>query len=581
MPDTKLFYTDGTAVKNIELPQYPNSAWNWIANPPEEEDAELYARVAAVYRVATMTADAVSRMPFAILNQRGDEVDKSDDYQNVTGLIPQPREMLRLWRMSLFFTNTAYSFIDGNGRRDRVLRYIAPDTMKPVVDPDYGLIAFKRRVNNKTLEYPIFENPLDNKIFWMHRLDHSTEVLPSENTEFKALINAAGVLYYSDTHIRAFFERGGIKPSLLKVAGVPNADDRKKIENVWTKVISGVYEFLGKVINADTMEVQTIGEGVDNLKDSNLHREAIEDVALAAGMPISLLLANSANYATANVEYTTWFNHSVIPWTEFMQDCMNELLFEPLGYRWDFRPEITNMGTEEEKERAGAYAALVASNVLPSVAAQMLGYELPPDYIEYTQLDEDYFAMLAQKTALTMVNSAAPEIESPEIDEPKPPKPNVQPDIERVEAPKSLGEPVELSLDQLRELDLWQQFAFRKLKRGESMQFPFVAKELDEATAALIRKRLPACKSEDDIRGAFDLSAKEEVKRGELLALADSLNRAVEAVMKPATKPVPREGEERDDFIERCIPIVLEDGTAEDQEQAAAICFSMWEERND
>jgi len=41
--------------------------------------------------------------------------------------------------------------------------------------------------------------------------------------------------------------------------------------------------------------------------------------------------------------------------------------------------------------------------------------------------------------------------------------------------------------------------------------------------------------------------------------------------------PTPNEGESQDDFIERCIPIVIEDGTAEDSEQAYAICLSMFE----
>lgn len=41
--------------------------------------------------------------------------------------------------------------------------------------------------------------------------------------------------------------------------------------------------------------------------------------------------------------------------------------------------------------------------------------------------------------------------------------------------------------------------------------------------------------------------------------------------------PEPGENESRDDFMERCIPMVLEDGTADDNEQAVAICNSMWE----
>jgi len=41
--------------------------------------------------------------------------------------------------------------------------------------------------------------------------------------------------------------------------------------------------------------------------------------------------------------------------------------------------------------------------------------------------------------------------------------------------------------------------------------------------------------------------------------------------------PQPSEGESRDHFISRCIPIVIQDGTAENPEQAVAICNSIWE----
>lgn len=42
--------------------------------------------------------------------------------------------------------------------------------------------------------------------------------------------------------------------------------------------------------------------------------------------------------------------------------------------------------------------------------------------------------------------------------------------------------------------------------------------------------------------------------------------------------PIPKPSEEKKDFIDRCIPIVLGDGAAETPEQAVAICNSLWEE---
>lgn len=44
--------------------------------------------------------------------------------------------------------------------------------------------------------------------------------------------------------------------------------------------------------------------------------------------------------------------------------------------------------------------------------------------------------------------------------------------------------------------------------------------------------------------------------------------------------PTPRRDESMDDFLGRCIPQVLEEGTAKSQEQAVAVCSSMWRNRN-
>jgi len=44
--------------------------------------------------------------------------------------------------------------------------------------------------------------------------------------------------------------------------------------------------------------------------------------------------------------------------------------------------------------------------------------------------------------------------------------------------------------------------------------------------------------------------------------------------------PTPNPGESRDDFIERCIPIVIDEGTAQDNAQAVAICNSMFEQES-
>ncbi len=40
--------------------------------------------------------------------------------------------------------------------------------------------------------------------------------------------------------------------------------------------------------------------------------------------------------------------------------------------------------------------------------------------------------------------------------------------------------------------------------------------------------------------------------------------------------PAPIEHESQKDFIKRCVPIVIEDGTTDNARQAVAICGSLW-----
>lgn len=504
----KVFYSNGATTKNILLPEYPDNAWDWLEGKPDmdNKEAELYARVSAVYRVVNMTADAIANMPFNITNDKGDEIDNSENWQNVIGFMQNPKELLRLWRLSLFMTNSAYGFMDGN-RAVKNLRYIVPTTITPVKDKMLGLTGFRRTIGSETREYTI----TDKRIFWMYRLDHTTELLPSENTEMRALMAAAGVLFYSDYYVENFFQRGGIKPSLLFVKGSPIKEDRERIENAWDKIIRGVYKYMGKVFNSETMTVQTIGDGIENLTKTQIHSDKISDISMAAGIPLSLILANSANYATAKEEKLTWLRDNVYPYAAWMQEEINNKLLSNMGYQLNFQPELKVEDQEEESARAAAYAQYITAGMKPSIAAQIVGLDLPAD-ITPEKLDEEW---KTEPDAVVSVPTNEPEEEEP---------------LAPAKSARAL------TTEEVRELSLWEEFAFRKHKRGESLNFPFVCKVLDEDTAAHIRSQLSVCNSAEDIKSVFDIDTPIKKKQADdgIMQLVAALNRAADISLKTA-----------------------------------------------
>jgi len=516
----RTFYTDG--MKNIELPQYPDSAWTFYTNPPETEEEALYGLVAMVYRAVNITADALASLPFAV-TRGSEDVDTWDNWDNVVGFMPDPFDLLRRWRMSWFMTNKAYGFME-SGRNEKLLRYIVPSTIKPQTNAKDGIKSFIRKVGNEQFEYPYEQGSTKNRVYPLYLLDHTVELLPSDNTEFKACMNAAGVLYYTDFFVRDFFKRGGVIPSIIGVKGVTNQAQQDKIERAFDKLIKNVYKYVAQVWNSEAITISPLGQGVDALKDTALYEQSIANVAAAAGIPLSLLLSNSASYATALEEKKTWFNNKIVPDAKKMQTALNRELFEPNGYRFEFRYEASDEGTDEEVQRASAYVQYVNAGMRPSIAVQILGIELPND-MEPEQLDK--IVEEDKEKAIERQREMFPERQGQQ-----PPQEEERRGPPRPPAPPSRTRRA-LSPEQVRELINWQAIARRRAKKGEIDKITFEVRTLPDDIADEIRAGLEECKSIEDVDALFDIDMPEELP-DDIKMLADALNKFADAETKQA-----------------------------------------------
>ena len=111
---------------------------------------------------------------------------------------------------------------------------------------------------------------------------------------------------------------------------------------------------------------------------------------------------------------------------------------------------MSEEGQEEEVKRSIAYARYVQTGMLPSIAAQIVGIDLPGD-MEYEDLDPD-----EEEVEPTTDTEPEQGIVQPEPGEEEPE------DEEKHFTP---------SLKQMQEINLWHDLARRKMKRGEAMDF--------------------------------------------------------------------------------------------------------------
>jgi len=323
-------------------------------------------------RGVRLRSNAVSTLPFAIL--RGEtEVDTSDEYENKTGLLPDPESLFYLIEAALTILGKCYLFREKQAEQPEFLRYLLPTSIEPILDSRLGLTGFKRQLDHGSKVLSLEE------VVWFWSLDPFVEIGPGNDAPVNAALAAAGVLYNVDQFAAQFFKRGAIKSKLLAVKGTPSTDERQKLKSWWKRLLSGVENaWSAEVVSAEGLEVIEIGEGIQELADTALNQQNREDISTALGIPQTMLWSNAANYATAQEDRLSFYKETILPEALFIQRTLNRHVFEALGLRFAFLPETLDVFKTDENQASQSYLNYVNAGMPPSVAAQILGIELPP-----------------------------------------------------------------------------------------------------------------------------------------------------------------------------------------------------------
>lgn len=475
---------DGTKAANLD--SLPAEAWTVISGqtPGSDDLAETVRTVPVLRRAVTLVADAVGSTPF-VLRRGNTEIDTSAEYANVLGVLPNLPALLSLIASSMWVWGSAYLFAGRNrGKRVKEIRYLAPTTIRPDLTPD-GLQGFTRLLGSQQISLA----PDEVIHFWLP--DPAIELGPPTWSPVRAALNAAHVLGSMEKFTTSFFDRGAIKATLLAVPATTRQADRKTLRDWWRTVFGGVNNaFSTEVINADDVKPVVIGEGIESLSNVALTREKREDIAVALGIPYSLLFPDAANYATAQQDDRHFWQKTIIPACGMIAGVFNDQLLKAFDCVLEFRPEGLDAMQEDEAARASAFSAYVGAGIKPSIVAQMLGMELP-EGIEYEDLDpEPEPQPQPQPDAQTQ----------PEQDNGQQQEGDMQPTGKAVQ---SWEKSARAESDPSADLRRWRDKALNALKRGESPAVGFVSTTIPADRWSQVKAALDTATTADDVRLAF------------------------------------------------------------------------------
>lgn len=483
---------------------------------------EYFESVPWLYRGVGLRSDAVASMPFALYKGKR-EWDTSGDWQNKIGFMPDPADLFWLIEASLTLTGKAYLFSDNvlGGRARQRLRYILPDSVKPVYDEANGnvLTGFERWDGKKWIPFGF----ADIVYFW--GLNPYTENGPGEASPAKAAMAAAGVLYNVDEFISSYFKHGAVKATIFTAEGIA-PEEAKRFENWFVDKVAGIGNaFRTKVLNALKMQPVVVGEGLESLSDNNLSKDKREDIGGALGIPQTKLFSGDASGlgggGVTEADDIKFYNETVIPQCNFIAGVLNTQVFEPLGLRLRFLPETLDIFQEDEEQRSLSFGHLMTAFETASTLAiarfglTQLGFEMSDEMEAWL---EEHFAEKEKRAAemATMVASAPADEEDEEEQEQEPPANSNQKAIDA-------------------DLDKWRRKSLKALERGKEAAVEFVSDVIPADLAAVVTQGLTLATDEAQVKAVFEL-VEDWQPADPFLLIAAELKRAndlLEATIEP------------------------------------------------
>jgi len=255
---------------------------------------------------------------------------------------------------------------------------------------------------------------------------------------------------------------------------------------------------------------------VDDFKDNEFYKTALANIAMPSGTPLSILLANSANKATAQMEYKSWYDNAVIPLCSVVSRGLNQSAYmRKLGLRLEFRTKETDPDQEEEQKKSYSftnYASVFTNNRHPeplSLAAKLVGIDLP-EGVDWKYLD-------LQKKAEEQPEKQPQDNEQPQV------KPVSDPDEPRDEEKAFIP-----TAEQDKELETWKNKAKRDIEHNRDYK-AWEPKDIPTDVAEKINAQLAKAKTIDEVVKAFVLKSEKKAESdADIIALVEAMNRLAE-----------------------------------------------------
>jgi len=523
--------SDDYALKSFSSAYWSDAKFLGIANTSGDLDtAASYAAVPFVNAAIAHIAGALSTLPITIT--RGQE--------DVTAQFTPPGFS------DMLYLDAAWQLLFGAS-------YFKPSANKFGASQFVGLFPpqMQYRYNLQTGELDRFDfigtpkqsfAPDDRNLIWQWWPNVTGTQGPGVCPAAVAL-GDANVLYRLGQFVTAYFMRGG-PVTLLTVEGNPPDLELQKIEKWWARVTQNVKAFFKGIAIRAGIKPVTFGSSIKDSTSVEVQTQARENVVIAFGIPLTIIMSNYANYATADLDALMMYENAVMPLARRIRDVWNIKWFGPQGVKLDWNEETLPVYQNRFLQLASAVVTL-ATPITPgqpaiidaNEARIMLGKKPRPvrvllaGEVPATPAPDGTTTPGAAPDASKEVNNVLTNLSGrQQINLSRIIRQFGQGKLQQAQAEilltggfgvtlaeaqtlLGIGDTETQTIGAVASVDLerWQRKATSAIERGKSAAVPFASDTILAVDHERISTALAECKTVDDVRAVFQAGGQSEI----------------------------------------------------------------------
>jgi phage portal protein BeeE/2'-5' RNA ligase len=341
------------------------------------ELARLYATSVTAYTAANLRAEAVSLVPYRVIDRQGTHQPDHPLSQMLarTGLrdlIQRSELAMCFWGHNLLYKRR------GHGGRVVSLRWMNPQLYTPREDWHYGLIGFDiRRVSRAVL--PAFITRTDGVyMFGVDFDDDYDGVAPAE-----AAFRFAGVETEGALTMLSFFRNRAIPFAIVQpekeAANPPDERTQNKLVTFLREVAKGARNVGKTFVSPGRWEWVQLQQKFEEIGLEPVFVQARIYVSMAFRVPLEMLIPSEATYASAYQADAGWVNHWLKPRCSWYAEQLTTQLASEYGDGVRLEPDYSEILREDEQRQTEVANAQVQGGYLSLYDAQVRTRVQKPD----------------------------------------------------------------------------------------------------------------------------------------------------------------------------------------------------------